>query len=150
MSTVSYCGQAREPGDSETVCRMEPATQARARQVAAELAAAAGPALPGTLTARSYALRQAPLPLPRRPAPAARPLLPQWTRKIAGKTVTRRLTPEQLDDWQPLFDNARAMRDLLASSKTSPAALADPRRHATPDPHPNPANTRITLWTRPA
>jgi hypothetical protein len=30
------------------------------------------------------------------------------------KTVTRRLTPEQLAAWQPLFDNARKMRDLLA------------------------------------
>ena len=35
---------------------------------------AAGFALPGTLTVRAYALRQAELPLPRRPAPAARPL----------------------------------------------------------------------------
>jgi hypothetical protein len=38
----------------------------------------------------------------------------EWTRKIEGKTVTRRLTPEQLAAWQPLFDNARKMRDLLA------------------------------------
>jgi hypothetical protein len=28
--------------------------------------------------------------------------------------VLRRLTPEQLAAWQPLFDNARKMRDLLA------------------------------------
>jgi len=31
-----------------------------------------------------------------------------------GKTVTRRLTPKQLAAWQPLFDNARKMRSLLA------------------------------------
>ena len=37
----------------------------------------------------------------------------EWARKIDGKTVTRRLTPEQLQAWQPLFDNARKMRDLL-------------------------------------
>jgi hypothetical protein len=38
----------------------------------------------------------------------------QWTRKIDGKTVTRRLTDEQLADYQPLFDNARKLRALLA------------------------------------
>src|SRR5215467_7775035 len=38
----------------------------------------------------------------------------EWTRKIDGKTVTRRLSPEQLAAWQPLFDNARKMRDLIA------------------------------------
>jgi len=42
------------PG-SETVCRMEPSTERTVGPVAAELAAAAGPALPGTLTVRSYA-----------------------------------------------------------------------------------------------
>ena len=37
----------------------------------------------------------------------------EWTRKINGRTVTRRLTAEQLADWQPLFDNARKLRYLL-------------------------------------
>ena len=57
------------------MCRMDvsPAQQAARDKIAAELAAA-GFALPGTLTVRAYALRQAELPLPRRPAPAARPL----------------------------------------------------------------------------
>jgi hypothetical protein len=60
-------------------------------------------------------LRQAELPLPRRPAP---PRLhgpyAEWTRKIAGKTVTRRLTPAELAEYQPLFDNAKKLRALLA------------------------------------
>jgi hypothetical protein len=38
----------------------------------------------------------------------------EWTRKIDGKTVTRRLTDEQLADYQPLFENARKLRALLA------------------------------------
>ena len=29
------------------------------------------------------------------------------TRKIGGKTITRRLTPRQLAEYQPLFDNAK-------------------------------------------
>jgi len=58
-------------------------------------------------------LRQAPLPLPRQP-PALHGPYAEWTRKIGGKTVTRRLTADQLAAWQPLFDNARKMRALLA------------------------------------
>ena len=38
----------------------------------------------------------------------------EWTRKIAGKTVTRRLTDAELAAWQPLFDNARNIRKLVA------------------------------------
>lgn len=36
-----------------------------------------------------------------------------WTRKIAGKTQTRRLTPEQADRYRPYFDNNRRLRELL-------------------------------------
>jgi hypothetical protein len=82
-------------------------------QVAAELAAAAGPALPGTLTVRSYACGKRRCRCHDDP-PVLHGPYAEWTRKIAGKTVTRRLTPEQLEEWQPLFDNARAIRDLLA------------------------------------
>ena len=38
----------------------------------------------------------------------------QLTRKIAGKTITRRLTPAELAEYQPLFDNARKLRALLS------------------------------------
>lgn len=36
-----------------------------------------------------------------------------WTRKVAGKTITRRLTDEQLLDYKPWFDNARRLRALV-------------------------------------
>jgi hypothetical protein len=92
---------------------MEPATGRTLEVIAAELAAAAGPALPGTLLVRSYACGK-----PRCRCHADPPVLhgpyAEWTRKIGGKTVTRRLTSEELAAWQPLFDNARKMRDLLA------------------------------------
>ena len=99
---------------SETVCRMEPSPAQRADRdrIAAELAQA-GFALPGTLTVRAY-----PCGKPNCRCHADPPRLhgpyAEWTRKIGGKTVTRRLTPGQLAAWQPLFDNARKMRDLLA------------------------------------
>ncbi len=37
-----------------------------------------------------------------------------WTRKVAGKTVTRRLTPEQLERYQPWFENNRRLRQLIS------------------------------------
>ena len=38
----------------------------------------------------------------------------QWTRTVAGKTVTKLLTEEQFARYQPWFDNARTLRDLVA------------------------------------
>ena len=92
---------------------MEPSAERTVGQAAAELAAAAGPALPGTLTVRSYACGKPRCRCHDDPPQLHGPYA-EWTRKIDGKTVTRRLTPEQLAAWQPLFDNARKMRDLLA------------------------------------
>ena len=37
----------------------------------------------------------------------------QWTRKVAGKTVTRRLTPEQSEHYQPWIENDRRVRELV-------------------------------------
>jgi hypothetical protein len=90
-----------------------PAQQAALDTITAGLAAAAGPALPGTLTIRSYACGKTSCRChadpPRLHGPYA-----EWTRKIAGKTITRRLTPAELADYQPLFDTAKKLRALLA------------------------------------
>jgi hypothetical protein len=99
---------------SETVCRMDvsPAQQAARNRIAAQLAAT-GFALPGTLTIRAYACGKPNCRChadpPRLHGPYA-----EWTRKIDGKTVTRRLTQAELTAWQPLFDNAKKIRALLA------------------------------------
>jgi hypothetical protein len=37
-----------------------------------------------------------------------------WTRKLAGKTVTRRLTPEQADRYRPWLENNRQLRQLIS------------------------------------
>jgi hypothetical protein len=90
-----------------------PAQRAALDKITAELAAAAGPALPGTLTVRAYACGKPGCRChadpPRLHGPYA-----EWTRKIAGKTVTRRLSPAELAEYRPLFDNARKLRALLA------------------------------------
>ena len=68
---------------------------------------------PGTLTVRSYACGKPSCRChadpPRLHGPYA-----EWTRKIGGKTATRRLTPAELAEYQPLFDNAKKLRALLA------------------------------------
>src|SRR6202007_446864 len=108
--TVDRC----QPCGSETVCRMEPTAAQRAAldQITAQIAAAAGPALPGTLPARPYACGKPGCRChadpPRLHGPYA-----EWTRKISGKTITRRLTPAELAEYQPLFDTAKKLRALL-------------------------------------
>ena len=88
-----------------------PAQRAARDKIAAELARA-GYALPGTLTVRAYACGKPSCRChsdpPRLHGPYA-----EWTRKIAGKTITRRLTPDELAEYQPLFDNAKKLRALL-------------------------------------
>ena len=90
-----------------------PAQRAALAKITAKVAAAAGPALPGTLSVRAYACGKPGCRChadpPRLHGPYA-----EWTRKIGGKTVTRRLTDAELAEYQPLFDNARKLRALLA------------------------------------
>jgi uncharacterized protein DUF6788 len=89
-----------------------PAQRAARDQIAAQLAQA-GFALPGTLTVRAYACGKPGCRChadpPRLHGPYA-----EWTRKIGGKTITRRLTPAELAEYQPLFDNAKKLRTLLS------------------------------------
>jgi hypothetical protein len=118
------------PG-SETVCRMQPSPAQRAAldKITAELAAAAGPVLPGTLTVRSYACGKPNCRCHADPPQLHGPYA-EWTRKIGGKTLTRRLTDSELAEWQPLFDNARKMRTLLAELQelTLQIVQASPRQ----------------------
>ena len=111
---------------SETVCRMHasPAQRAALDKIAAELAAAAGPALPGTLTIRSCACGKPGCRCHADPPQLHGPYA-EWTRKIGGKTLTRRLTPAELTAWQPLFDNARKIRALLAELQELTLAIVE-------------------------
>ena len=92
---------------------LSPGQRAALDKITAELAAAAGPALPGTLIVRAYACGKARCRCHADP-PALHGPYAEWTRKIAGKTITRRLTPAELAEYQPLFDNAKKLRALLA------------------------------------
>jgi hypothetical protein len=75
-----------------------------------------------------------------------------WTRKVNGKTVTRRLTREQLERYQPWFENNRRLRQLISDLEARSLQAAEqaegwqpqpptgtdrPHRHSPPtvDPH---------------
>jgi hypothetical protein len=100
-----------------------PAQQAARDKIAAELAAT-GFALPGTLTVRAYRCGKPRCRCQSDPRALHGPYA-EWTRKIDGKTVTRRLTDTQLADYQPLFDNARKLRALLAEIQDLTLTIID-------------------------
>jgi hypothetical protein len=57
-----------------------------------------------------------------------------WTRKVNGKTVTRRLTPEQLARYQPWFENNRRLRQLIAKLETLSLQAAEEAEGWQPKP----------------
>jgi len=48
-----------------------------------------------------------------------------WTRKVAGKTVTRNLTDDQLQRYQDWFDNDRRLRALVSELEQLSITLVD-------------------------
>jgi hypothetical protein len=97
--------------------------QARAAGIAAELASL-GLALPGTLIERHVRCGK-----PGCRCHADPPVLHgpywQWTRKVAGKTVTRLVPGDQLDDYRQWLDNHRRLRALVAELEALTLAIAD-------------------------
>ena len=89
----------------------------RERDAIAQRLAKAGFALPGTLLERNTSCGKPGCRCQADP-PRLHGPYHQWTRKIAGKTVTRRLTPEQAELYRPWFDHARQLRDLLHQLET--------------------------------
>lgn len=69
-------------------------------------------ALPGTLARRFMRCGKANCRCKADPPILHGPYL-HWTRTVAGKTVTRTLTEEQASRYQPWFDNARRLRELI-------------------------------------
>jgi len=48
-----------------------------------------------------------------------------WTRKVAGRTVTRRLDPEQLADLRPWLEARRRLRELTEELEAIPLEVAE-------------------------
>jgi len=72
-----------------------------------------GYALPGTLGRRFMRCGKGNCRCKADPPVLHGPYL-HWTRTVAGKTVTRTLTEDQANRYQPWFDNARRLREHLA------------------------------------
>ena len=67
----------------------------------------------------------------------------QWTRTVAGKTVTRFLSEDELARYQPWFDNARRLKELVAKLEiVSVHAFDAERQRKTPSALKNPAGPR--------
>ena len=64
-----------------------------------------------------------------------------WTRKVSGKTITRRLTAEQLERYQPWFDNDRRLRQLTKELEALSLQAAEQAEGWTDQQrHPDPGN----------
>jgi len=112
-----------------------PGQQARAAGIAAELASL-GLALPGTLIQRHVRCGRANCRCHASPPVLHGPYW-QWTRKVAGKTVTRLVPDSQLDDYRQWIDNHRRLRALVAELEALTLAIADTgpqARHQPPAP----------------
>jgi len=79
-------------------------------------------ALPGSIVARTTRCGKAACRCKSDPPVLHGPYI-QWTRAVGGKTVTKYLSEEQLERYQPWFDNARRLRKLV--SELEEASLLD-------------------------
>lgn len=86
--------------------------QRRAQQRIAARLAQTGFALPGTITHRMMRCGKTGCRCQDDPPQLHGPYI-QWTRTVDGKTVTKLLSQDQLARYQPWFDNARELRQLL-------------------------------------
>ncbi len=97
--------------------------QARSARIAAELASL-GLALPGTLIERHVRCGKPGCRCHAGP-PALHGPYWQWTRKVAGKTITRLVPDEQVADYRQWIANDRRLRDLVAELEALTLAIAD-------------------------
>ncbi len=72
-----------------------------------------GFALPGSVVVRSYRCGKANCACHAEPPRLHGPYI-QWSRSVGGKTLHRRMSEEQLADYQAFFDNARKLKALVA------------------------------------
>lgn len=115
---------------------LSPEAAERARAIAAEMATL-GPALPGTVLARSMRCRSPGCHCHADPPTLHGPYW-FWTRKVAAKTVSRVLSPEQVEDYRAWSEADRRLRALVRELEQIAIAAveADPR-----SPHRAPLTT---------
>jgi hypothetical protein len=90
----------------------------RAQQAIARRLGEIGFTLPGTITERMMRCGKRTCRCRADPPQLHGPYI-QWTRTVNGKTVTKLLTPGQLERYQPWFDNTRQLRELATQLETA-------------------------------
>jgi hypothetical protein len=101
-----------KPRQGKTAAQATPAPERQRRELVRKIAQIDA-ALPGSLVIRSTRCGKPGCRCKADPPQLHGPYN-QWTRKIAGRTQTRLLTPDQLDRYQPWFENAKRIRQMLA------------------------------------
>jgi len=116
--------------------------QAKQAKLAAQLAKV-GFALPGSLTVKAYRCGKANCRCHGEPPQLHGPYA-FWTRKVNNKTVTRMLNTEEVANYQPMFDNARKIRELVSQLHDLSLELVEPAA-----PRPKPKAAAATKATSP-
>jgi len=96
------------------------ATLRRLRRSLAEV----GFALPGSVAVRSYRCGKANCACHAEPPRLHGPYI-QWSRTVGGRTLHRRMSEEQLADFQAFFDNARKLKTLIAELEAHTLAIVE-------------------------
>lgn len=89
-----------------------PSTERRARRRLAAALAEIDFVLPGSIVVRHTRCGTSGCRCKADPPELHGPYI-SWTRKVAGKTVTRVLSPDQMERYQAGFANARRLRELI-------------------------------------
>lgn len=126
---MSVCDQWRSEMDAGTPRKRLPFQATRAA-LAAQLADLDG-LLPGSVAVRHMRCGKRGCACQADPPSLHGPYI-QWTRTVAGKTVSRYLSPEQLARYQPWFDNARRLKDLVAKLEIASLHALEQAEEPTP------------------
>lgn len=102
---------------------MEQQAKSRQREIVAEIGKL-GLCLPGSLVTRTTRCGTPTCRCASDPAQRHGPY-PTWIRKLGTKTVTRTLSPSQLERYQPLFENTKRLRELVSELEQVAAEVVD-------------------------
>jgi hypothetical protein len=95
----------------------------RQRQLTAEIAKL-GFCLPGSLVTRTTRCGTPTCRCHSDPGQLHGPY-PTWIRKVGAKSVTRTLSPAQLERYRPLFDNTKRLRQLVTELEELSTQVVD-------------------------
>ena len=110
--------------------KIDPAQREEARQIASELAKLARTAkvLPGSIQQRLMRCGRAGCACHANPPRLHGPYW-QWTRKVAGKTVTRYISSQTASDYESWLENNRRIRELVGRLEALGIAHLETQQH---------------------